>query len=31
VFRPADKLKVVTPTTFAAEEIEDFYINVLNN
>jgi len=31
VFRPADKLKVVTSTIFSPQEIEDFYVNVLNN
>lgn len=31
IFRPADKLKLVTSPSFAYREIEKFYLDVLNN
>lgn len=31
IFKPADKLKIVTSSTFTSKEIEDFYLEVLNN
>ena len=31
IFKPADKMKVVSTSTFSQKEIEDFYVNILNN